>query len=222
MTKAEMESHRDEYYALVAKAQTARQNGAHLQAIKSAVSSWVHIDGMMQYERKYDKTDLVHLEGVEIVLALAPYLLDFESLNQLDDLLRSQRRIEKNTSADLVENVAKARAMMRKAYDFWNFLECNSDFSQQLVNENRQRDQIDWRSIGKTWEEMGLIKRSTDEVSKDFVLATEMRAHCLAKCSSCGVVGKAAKAKFLEKMACPKCKTTAYFVILARDPNQNK
>lgn len=221
MTKVEMESHRNEYHALVSKARAAIQSGAHLQAVQMAVSSWPHIDGMMQYERKHEKMDLVHLEGVEIVLAHAPYLLDFESLNQLDNLLKSQRRIEKNTSADLAENVAKSRALMREAYDFWSFLESSQDSPEQQLNENWKRNQVSWQSIAKTWEAMGLIRRSSNRDPKGFVFSTQMRAHSVGKCSSCGAIGKAAKAKFLQKMACPKCKTTAYFVILARDPNQN-
>jgi hypothetical protein len=222
MTKAEMESHRNEYHALVSKAQSALQNGAHLQAVGIAVSSWVHIDGMMQFERKYEKMDLVHLEGVEIVLALAPYLLDFQSLAQLDGFLKSQRRIEKNTSADLAENVARSHALMQQAYELWNYLESASESTQGRLNENWERDQVNWRSIAQTWEAMGLIRRSPEGGPNGFVLATQMQSHSLGKCSACGAIGKAAKAKFLDKMNCPKCKQTAFFVILHRDPNQSK
>jgi len=93
MTKAEMEAHRAQYYELIAKARAARQDGRYREAVELAMSSWEYVDGMMQYERKYDDKKFSSIEGIDLVLEYAPILFDAESLDKLEFLLKKQRRL---------------------------------------------------------------------------------------------------------------------------------
>src|SRR5262249_12965728 len=107
MTKAEMDSHRTEYYALISNARSAEEQNRYSEAIELAKFSWEHSDGMMQYERKYDQSEFISLDAFEIVLNLAPLLFDFESLNKMEEFLKSQRRIERRISDDLPDRLSK-------------------------------------------------------------------------------------------------------------------
>jgi len=72
MNKAEMESHRNDYYALMAQAWAAHHKGLYRKAVEWALSSWDHIDGMMQYERRYGKKEFESIEAIDMVLKYAP------------------------------------------------------------------------------------------------------------------------------------------------------
>jgi len=57
MTKAEMEHHQQKYQSLMADARAAERAGLYRKAIEKALASWEHIDGMMQYERRYESKE---------------------------------------------------------------------------------------------------------------------------------------------------------------------
>ncbi|MEX2119396.1 MAG: hypothetical protein WD847_07365 [Pirellulales bacterium] len=221
MTKADMETDQAEYYALVARARAAQREGRYREAVELAVSSWDHIDGMMRYERKYADKQFVSIEGIEVVLRYAPLLFDFDSLNGLEALLRSQRRIEKNTSGGLADKLSKARGLMWDAHRLWVHLEEHVEVRQDELRRALQGDQERWRAVAEAWDTMELIRRTPEGGSYRLSLITRMDERVLAKCSSCGVVAKASKIKFLGAVECPKCGATAMFVILARRPGMS-
>ena len=49
MNKAETEQHHAQYHAVLSETREALQGGDYKKAVDLAVSSWEHIDGMMQY-----------------------------------------------------------------------------------------------------------------------------------------------------------------------------
>ena len=81
MKKTEMEQHHTAYHEKVAKARSAERTGLYRRAMQLALSSWEHVDGMMQYERKYENAEFDTIPAIEMVLKYAPLLLDFESLD---------------------------------------------------------------------------------------------------------------------------------------------
>ncbi|MBI3836686.1 MAG: hypothetical protein HY288_01965 [Planctomycetia bacterium] len=220
MKKAEMEDHHRQYDALISQARDAEQGGMYQKAIKLALSSWQYIDGMMQYERKYADRESVDIEGIDIVLSYAPLLFDFVSLDKLESLLKSQRRIEKNASGDLAINLSKARTLMWDAHRLWEYLEHNSESRQDDLYHDLGGDHERWQGIAAVWESVGILCRSPDGGSHRLALYTQMNESALGKCSNCGTVGKAPKAKFLVEINCPKCRTRTFFIILARQPEK--
>jgi hypothetical protein len=216
-TKAELEYDRAEYYAWIAKAHAAQQKYLFRQAMELAMSSWDHIDGMMQYERKYESRDSFTIEGIEIVLQYAPLLFDFTRLDKLELLLKNQRRIAKSASDDLADKISKAKALMWEAHRFWNHLERQSVVRQDELRREFGGDLDGWWFISETWEAIGLICRVHDGSSYRLAFSTQMDKPALAKCPSCGTVARAPKRRFLEEIICPKCQAEDYFVILSRE-----
>lgn len=217
MTKPELEKHSDEYHALMARARAAEQQGLVCEAVEVALSSWQYIDGMMQYERKYEDEEFASVEAIDIVLEHAPLLLDFQSLDRLEVLLKDFRRIDKNTSESLADKLANGRALMWDAHRLWDHLEQHPEARQDQLRQILGGDQNKWRSIAETWENMGLVRRTPEGGSYRLALSTRMEEVVSAKCSSCGAVAKAPKAMFFEQQPCPRCGATVHFVLLCKD-----
>lgn len=215
MKKADMEGHRAQYEALMGKARSAEQEGLYAHAVELALSSWDHIDGMMRYENRYGDTEFSSVKGIDMVLKYAPLLLDFRSLDTLGDLLKSCRRIEKNTSQSMAKNLANARALMWNAHRLWDHIERNPQARQDKLRQALEGDQDQWRSIADTWVKMGLLTRTPEGGSYRLALSTRMGGVVNAKCPSCGTVASAPKAMLLEKSQCPECGQTVHFVLLA-------
>jgi len=219
LKKADLERHRDEYYRLIAAANEQMDRGHVFDAIKCAVASWQYLDGMMRYENRFQGREFDNVECVEIVLGSAPYFLDFESLDALEDLLKTQRRIEKNTAHNLADKLAAARKVLSAAHTGWNLLaNCDdlveSQFRRQIKIDDKSYDRL----IG-IWEsnEVITITMTMTENTRRLRLTTRMRKRTCGKCPACGTVAHAPKAKFLDNVECPKCRESVVFVLLNRD-----
>ena len=223
MKKTEMEQHHTAYHELVAQARSAERTGLYRMAMQLALSSWEHMDGMMQYERKYENTEFETIPAIEMVLKYAPLLLDFESLDRLETLLKDCRRIEKNTSECLADRLSTARARMWDNHRLWDHLERNPGTRQSKLRKQLGGEQEQWRSVVEDWHRMGLLRRSPDGGSYALTLATQMGELVIAKCPACGRTAEGTKAIFLDEVPCPNCAATGPFVILGTDgPDKNK
>jgi hypothetical protein len=214
MKKADMEVHREAYYSAIEAAKKSIQEGQYHHAIILAYSSWEYIDGMMQYERRYHKVEFENLVGIDLVLQYAPLLFDYGVLNQLETLLKSQRRIEKNTSQRLSDRLAEARTQMRDAHSIWNSLE---EQHQVRVDECRRQlgvAQERVQTVVDEWDAMGIAYRTIDEGTQLFGLTTQMDRNVKAKCPHCGMVVLAPKVKILNAVVCPGCRNEALCVLL--------
>lgn len=215
MKKAEMEHHQERYQSLMSDARAAEQAGLYRIAIEKALASWEHIDGMMQYERRYGSKEFRSIPAIDLTLKYAPLLLDFTSLDALEGLLKDRRRIEKNTSDSLGEKLAAARTLMRDAHRLWDHLEWNPRSRQDGLRRVLGGDQDQWRSMAEAWEKMGLLRREPESGTYRLSLSTRMGEVVAGKCPACGSIVEVPKAVCLEKMACPECEATALFVILS-------
>jgi len=217
MTKAEMERHSTQYQTVLTDVRHAIQAGDYKKGIALAISAWDHIDGMMQYERKYGGHESVDVEAIDTVLKFAPILFDFESLDKLESLLKNQRRIEKNASANLTNLRVKATELMWDLHRLWGHLEHNPGQRQDELGRTFGGDQDRWRGLAETWEKIGLLSRIPEGDSYRLSFSTRMDEPALAKCPSCAAVGKAHKSQFLNEVSCPKCHTVVSFVLLSTD-----
>ena len=220
MTKAELERQYDDYETKMKKARASHRNGLYRDAVKSAMSAWDHVDGMMQYARCYEKTEFDSIEAIDLVLKYAPLLFDYETLDTLESMLKTQRRIERDTAADMGDKLLKARSLMWDAHRMWNHIEEHFDIKQDELRAALGSEQTRWRSIAELWENMGLLQRRADGASYRLAFITRLGQVVSAKCPSCGGFADAPKATWLERTACPHCKTGVFFVILGK-PEQS-
>jgi len=215
MKKADMEAHLRQYNSLISEARLAEREGLYSHAVKSALSSWDYIDGMMQYERRYNKKEFTNIAGIDMVLKYAPLLLDFGSIDTLESLLKDYRRIEKNTSESYTTKLSDARARMWEAHRLWDQIERNPESRQDKLRQAMGGEQEQWRSMTEAWEKMGLLRRTPEGGSYRLALSTRMGELVNAKCSACGEVVAGPKAMFFEQSSCPECRNSVMFVILA-------
>ncbi len=218
MKKADMEEHREQYHELMAGANDAQREGLYRKAVDLALASWDHVDGMMQYERKYQDREFDNVKGIEVILKYAPLLLDFGSLERLEALLKSCRRIERNTSHSLADKLSEARALLWDAHRMWDHIERHPGTRQDTLRRVIGGDQDRWRSVANAWSNMGLLLRTPEGGSYRLELSTRLGQVVPGKCSACGNVVEAPKAMFLEDLTCPECKATAPFAILSSSP----
>lgn len=216
MRKADMEAHYSAYAALISEARAACRNGLYRKAIELALDSWEHIDGMMRYARKYEGKEFKTIDGLDIVLKYAPMLFDFRSMNRLEVLLGEQRCLEKNTSQDVAEMLAKARSSMWYVHRLWEHLERCGDATEDKLKKLSGGSRATLRTALDVWEKMGLLRRQATNGAERISLATRMGEVVSGKCPVCGCVAEAPKAILLEKTECPSCQRTEYFVLLSK------
>jgi hypothetical protein len=215
-TKAELEADSYRHRALVAEARAELQRGEFQKAVQTAVSAWQHVDGMMQYDRRWgSKSEFETVDCIALVLRYAPLLFDSDSLEQLATLLKSQRRIDKNAAADIAADLESAKTLMWDAHRLWTYLEEHAEVRQDELRRKLGGDQDNWRRIAESWDRMGLIQRTAAGGSYRLMFTTRITAEMRGKCPSCGVNGKAAMAYFLEEITCPKCGATSSFIFLS-------
>lgn len=216
--KAELEHDASRYYSTLAEMRHKHAQREFAQAVSLAAVAWEFVDGMMQYERKFeDRNERRDLECVNYVLRYAPLIFDLGTLTTLSKLLQTQKRVDKNTTADLAADLNAAMRRIRESHRLWNYIESNVTVEQDRIRTNLGGDQDQWRWIAEQWESMGLLTRVPKGTSYILSLSTRLETPVRAKCSACGVVAKAAKGRFWEQIVCPKCKRTVYFVILVSD-----
>ena len=193
MTKTEMEDHKNAYYEHVANAKAALKQRSFHQAIRFAACSWEHIDGMIQYERKYEGRESLNLEGIDLVLHFAPLLFDAESLDNLESRLKGQKRIAKHADTNFEHSLARARAVMWDAHRLWNQIGLRTEVRQDKLRTEFGGDQDQWRALAEAWQEIGLIVRVPDGGSYRLSLTTNMSEATTARCPTCGAVAKGAE-----------------------------
>jgi hypothetical protein len=215
MNKSEMEHHRAAYYQHLSDAMSALEQNACNEAVRSAVSSLDHLDGMMQYERKYEGKESFDIAAINLVLRFAPLMFDEESIDRLEALLKEQRRIAKYTNTNLEQRVAAARETMWHAHHLWNQLESHAHASEAGTAGERGENREQQRKVLEEWGQMGLVCQS--EKPARVSLTTDMDQAIAARCPACGVVAKAPKTKALEQRHCPKCRASVSFVLLASE-----
>jgi hypothetical protein len=212
--KAELEADRERYQTWMQSARDAERVGMFREALEYAQKAWDHVDGMMQYERRFENAEFDSVAAIDLVLNYAPLLFQFESLYGLRDLLKKQKRIEKNTEADLGAKLERSVERMWQNHRLWSYLEASPDARQDQLRAVLGGDQDYWRSVVEAWEKMGLLERMRVGGSYQLSLATRMGQVFAGKCPKCGHSVEAPKSMLLEKANCPRCRSDVMFVFL--------
>jgi hypothetical protein len=212
MTKAEMEAHSYAYQERMQAVRVAENAGLYGAAVAAAISAWQHIDGMLQYRKKYESHDTISIESVEVVLEFAPLLLDARSIAALEQLLDDNRRINSEISRD---KLAEARSRLRETHRIWTYIELHPNVEQTELWAVSGANKKEWQAVVGAWTKMGLVHQTERENSFTVALATRMGQIVSAKCPSCGTVVQGPKGMFVEPAHCTECRHTGLFVLLA-------
>jgi hypothetical protein len=218
-TKAEMQSDHEAYESLMVRANVWEGQGLYRAAVEAALAAWPHVDGMMQYGKKYGGKEFASVLAIEMVLKYAPLMLDYRSLDTLEQLLKEYKRIERDTADDMGKKLADARARMWANHQLWGHLMTNPGARQDELRRILGGEQDYWRWVAESWEKMGLLGRTGEGLSYRLALLTRMGQVVSGKCPACGDVEEAPKAMLLETMNCPGCGVAVMFVILSKSDN---
>ncbi|MGE0608847.1 MAG: hypothetical protein AB7O62_17260 [Pirellulales bacterium] len=217
MTKAEKVYHRDQYYQLLSAAKIAVSNSLYSLGIERALAACEFVDGMMQYESKYEQREFSSVEAIDLILQWAPLIFDLQSLDRLAALLKSQKRIDRNASDDLTDNVARAKKWMWAAHAIWDQVERSPGIEIGTVSRLIGYEDNRCEEIVEAWKRMGLILLEPHGGKFRLLLATRTEGTVKAKCSSCGVLVRGTQRKLLDDQKCPKCTRIVAFVTVARE-----
>lgn len=220
-SKVELEEDREKYNSLMSDARAALKHGLFHHAVELALSTWDHIDGMMQYERKYEDREFASISAIDLVLKYAPLLFEFENLDRLESLLKTRKRIERDTSADMAARLEKARVQMWDAYRLWEQLEQHSETRQDELRRELGGKQDTWRSIVECWEQVGVVSRSPEGGSYRIRLRTPLAEQIQGKCTECGFLWRMPKRDLLMKTNCQSCNKSVHFVLLYEEAEAN-
>jgi hypothetical protein len=218
MKKADLEREAAAYEHKLGLARAAQSRGLFREAMRAAVSAWEHIDGMMQYGRRYQDAEFERIHAIDLALAYVPLLLDHRKLSELEGLLAEVKRIRRNASDDIDAKVARARAQVHENHQLWGHLQHHPGFLQEHLARTIGGDQDRWRAVAESWEKMGLVTRAPEGRSYRLYLATRMGEVVRGKCPRCGHTAEAPKGMFLEPTTCPECRASVVFVLLANAP----
>jgi hypothetical protein len=212
--KSEMEAHAAAYLDHLDQARAAERAGMYRAALKLAVNAWPYIDGMLQYETKYNEAEIGSVAAIDLALRYAPLLLDLRQLDELETLLKAYKRIDRIASDDIAAKVTHARSQLWENHKLFAHLQQNPGARQDELESTLGGRQERWRVVAESWEKMGLIRRTQIGRTYTLALSTRMGEVVPGKCPSCGHVADAPKGALLEEGTCPECRSRVVFVVL--------
>lgn len=220
-TKSELEWNQQEYYSRLRRAKAAINKQCHQDAVNEAALALHHVDGMMQFERRYENTVFDRIEAIDIILVFAPMLLDLANLELLAAVLKNQKRIDKNTSVDLAIELDQARQLLWDSYRIWSLLEVQQTTWEHEIHEKVEvsRDRV--RALLDHWVAMQLVRRKREPNDDCVFLVTHFSAPCVGKCPTCGASVTREKIALLVDSDCQACGVAVGFVILDATPADN-
>jgi hypothetical protein len=222
MTKAELEATSVSYHELVEGARRLQSTGLVKNAMEMAAKAWECVEGMLQYERRYEKAEVGAVDAFDIVLNAAPLLLDLKALNQLEQFIASRRKLSRDKSLNLPERIVEARGRIEENHRLFGLIQERPDMTQDALRRELGGEQAHWRATVDAWELMGLLHRTPLSGSFTLRLATRMGEVVKAKCPRCAESINAPKAMVLEKLKCPGCAHSVWFVMLTGGPTADR
>jgi hypothetical protein len=216
-SKAELEEDCRKYHLHLAESRAAREAGDHFHALECAAKCLDYVDGMMRYERKYDDRDFRSVPAIDFILTLAPLFLCRQLVSRVEELLYSQRLIEKYTSHDMGGKVSDAEVTLDNAYRLWNYLARNPNTRQDELEGTLGWSQEQWRRLCLYWDEIGLLYREPEGVSYRLRLRKPLHEFTTGKCPACGAKMRKPKLDLFSQVQCETCRELVILVLLAHD-----
>lgn len=215
MKKAELRAHNEMYQRLLSEAKAAVLGRSFQRGIERAASAWNHVDEMMQFQRKYQKHEFVPLECVDIVLRYAPLLLEIDYLNRLEELLKTKRRVERNSTENLKMRLGQARGLFHYVYQLFDCIESGQSCRIESLPQTIHSKYTDRETVIAQLVEIGLARLQRSASGALISLITSMESMVSGKCMHCGHVEQSQKSDFLLTRVCSCCGQHTLFVILA-------
>lgn len=213
--KADLQSAQTAYDRAMRLARAAEQQGDYPVAIARAIEAWEHLEGMMQFERRFEDAEFKSVPCIDLVLRHAPSILHAQALDELEHLLQTRRAIDRHASDDLATRLLEARETLKRAHRLLDHIERNPGARQSDLRQLLGGDQDEWRGWCERWSDIGLINR--ESLGGQYYLRLSAGADELtdAKCGACGGIERGSKRSFWGSHVCVACGRTETFVLLS-------
>lgn len=210
--KSELEADRDEYRVRDQASRAAIAEARYADAVRIAASALPLIDGMMQYERKYEGRDFESVGAIDTVLRYAPLLLDEMVLGTVAAALDEYRRIERDTKADLGTGLDEARRRLWMNRRLLDLVMKEPGIRQDDLRQRLRGEQDYWLAAVHAWVGMGLLRREAYGTSYRLFMGTDLQQSVWAKCASCGSIAQRTREQWVGGGLCGNCCTESLFV----------
>ena len=149
------------------------------------------------------------LPSVELILRYAPPLFAWRALDAVDEWYAQASRTDRKAYSDLPDRMQATRGLLALATRLWPswrpgpVAAAGSDLAKvaQLLD---------------FWTTYGAVVRRGSTTAPVYALVTHPQRPARGKCARCGHEKEAKWAEFLDATACPHCRATSSFAIVAR------
>lgn len=215
MAKADLQADQTAYDAILSMAREAERAGLYGEALEHATRAWPHLEGMMQFERRWEGAEFRSVPCIDLVLRLAPPLLHERALNALGELLKARKSIDRHASDDLAARLRLAREQLQLAYRLWRQLETAPSTPQVSLGVVLGAPQSVVLETLDRWVEMGIAARAGVGSSLEISLSVDLGRPTLAKCPVCGTTHTLPRRQAVAATDCPDCNQRTELTLLA-------
>lgn len=205
MSKAHLAAAQVQYDALVSRAMEAESRGDTLEAVRLAQEAWKHLPDMMKFEKKYEEGTFQSVPCIDMVLRLAPPLLDIDALTGVETLLKQNRSIDRDASDDLAARLKEARSRLNSCWRVLRLLETTDGARWLDLQQETQLNEPELRSTIESLFTVGLLKPHASDHPTRFRLNDVLTRAVHATCAACGCSEDLTLDVAVSLDACPAC-----------------
>lgn len=208
--KAELEASFRATQARCAEAARAEADGDFSRVLERAEAAIPLLRESIAFLRRYHKVRFPNLPAVDLILRYAPPLFARRSLDAIDRWFAGASRAERAAYPDLADRLAAARRLLDLAVRVWP---CVSAAARQPTSAPNTAEATRFLDL---WVRMGAVARRHGSQPPAYEPVTHQRRQARGKCPRCARSTEAAWAELLFPFACPHCRATGQFVLVAR------
>jgi hypothetical protein len=213
VSKAELLEATQRYNETIEQMNDARSRGDWHRAVALSKRAWEWLDQSMKYGAKYEEREYKSAPCIDLALRFAPLTLDHQTLDELGQLLKARKSIDRLASDDLAARLTEAKVRLMHAYRLWVLLESSGAVPVATLPETLGDKPGQWTSLVRDWEMMGVLIREEANGQEAIRLKTDLLRSVAAVCTLCEAGRSGPARTFLEPQRCDRCAADTWFVI---------
>jgi hypothetical protein len=206
--KADLEASFRACSARCAEAARAEADGDYPRALDRAEAALPLLREYVAFLRRYQKVEAPGLSPVDLIVRYAPPMFAGRSLDAVDAWVAEANRAERAAYPDLPDRLAEARRRLALAVLVWPVW--------PAAARNRHVDAAGAADLLDFWTRYGAVAHRPGTAPPVYEPVTHPRRRARGKCPTCGRADEAEWAALLGPRACPHCRATGEFAIVAR------
>jgi hypothetical protein len=204
-TKAELQNDQAEYDRLHAAALAAVGRVDFDAALDHCIDSLKHVDGMMQFEKRWEKRQFHSVETIDLLLRYAPILQRRDCLDALTTILAADRRIDRLATADLAALLLEADLRFRRVSQLIDFVGEFGNAAREMLAARYGGPPEEWAALSETLEQVHYLTTVHTGDRLELQRRTDISRDASGQCRNCGTVARAPLEDLLGGCVCQSC-----------------